>query len=376
MNINESKGPILSIAEKFLQLPTAPFRESNIRKFVQDFCNSRKIPIEQDDYGNIIISYRKKNNTASKNKIAFVAHMDHPGLIVEKNSRGNKCTALFYGGWDPTEFKAAPITIFSKGGTQIRANAIKWEMSNKEKAWRAFIEIDGPVYKGDIGMWDFKPYRVSGDYLYSRSCDDGIGCVLLLAILDHFFTNNDQCAFSILFTSAEESGLHGAKYICANKLLAKGLIPISLETSRELPSAKIGDGVIIRVGDSRSIFTPDITDTTVQIARKIKSHNKSFLFQRKLMDGGQCEASVFYSFGYQTGALCIPLGNYHNRNFHKKTTESEYVSITDIINAFTLIKEMIKQSNLFIKSKTEIPEFKEKRGSLGQRFLEEAKTLK
>lgn len=373
MNISGPKSSILSIAENFLQLPTAPFREYNIRNFICDFCNGRNIPFKQDDYGNIIISYGKKS-TANKNKLAFVAHMDHPGLIVEKNSRDNHCTALFYGGWDPTEFKAAPIMIFSKKGLKICGNAIKWEKSNKKKAWRAFIEVDGPVHTGDIGMWDFKPYRVSGDYLYSRSCDDGIGCVLLLAILDHFLTNKDQSAFTLLFTSAEEAGLHGAKFICANKLLAKGLIPISLETSRELPSAKIGDGVIIRVGDSRSIFTPDITDTIVQIARKIKSHNESFLYQRKLMDGGQCEASVFYSFGYKTGALCIPLGNYHNRNFHKKTTESEYVSITDMINAFSLIKKMIEHSYLFSKNKIPIPEFTERKDSLGQRFLEETES--
>jgi len=31
------------------------------------------------------------------------------------------------------------------------------------------------------------------------------------------------------------------------------------------------------------------------------------------MDGGGCEATAFGVYGYQTAALCIPLGFHHNR---------------------------------------------------------------
>jgi endoglucanase len=30
------------------------------------------------------------------------------------------------------------------------------------------------------------------------------------------------------------------------------------------------------------------------------------------MDGGTCNSTVFHAFGYETGALCLALGNYHN----------------------------------------------------------------
>lgn len=35
--------------------------------------------------------------------------------------------------------------------------------------------------------------------------------------------------------------------------------------------------------------------------------------QRKLMDGGGCEATAFGTYGYQATGLCLPLGNWHNR---------------------------------------------------------------
>ncbi len=35
-------------------------------------------------------------------------------------------------------------------------------------------------------------------------------------------------------------------------------------------------------------------------------------WQRKLMAGGACEASVFCAYGYEATCLCLPLGNYHN----------------------------------------------------------------
>jgi putative aminopeptidase FrvX len=35
--------------------------------------------------------------------------------------------------------------------------------------------------------------------------------------------------------------------------------------------------------------------------------------QRKLMDGGGCEATAFGTYGYEATGLCLALGNWHNR---------------------------------------------------------------
>jgi putative aminopeptidase FrvX len=359
---------ILSIAQSFLQLPTAPFREHFIVEFIEQFCLERKISLKKDTFGNLIATSGSSTKSSSATKLAFIAHMDHPGFIIEKNSSANKCTALFYGGWDPTEFKAAPIRFYCDKDLSVGAVALRWEKAEKEMAWRAYLTVNGPVLKGDLGMWDFSPYKIKRDLLYSRCCDDSIGCILLLSLLDYFSSEKLNIPFNAIFTRAEEPGLHGAKHICTESLLQKKTIPISVETSRELQVAKIGDGVIIRVGDARTIFTPEITEKIVFIAKGLKASNSTFAFQRKLMDGGQCEGTVFSSFGYKTGALSISLGNYHNRNFSKKTTEPEYVSIQDVTNAFLLMKTMIEQTKTFAFDKRTSPVYRKIEGPLGQTF--------
>ena len=359
---------MLSLAQQFLQLPTAPFREHFIIEFIEQFCLERKISLRKDSFGNLIATSGESTKNTAVTKLAFVAHMDHPGFIAEKNSRTNKCTALFYGGWDPTEFQAAPIRFYSDKNKSVSAIALRWEKSVVNMAWRAYLTVDGPIRKGDLGMWDFNPCKIKKGILYSRWCDDSIGCILLLSLLDYFKSEKTTIPFNTIFTRAEEPGLHGAKHICIENLLQKNTVPISVETSRELPVAKIGDGVIIRVGDARTIFTPEITEKIVFIAKELKTSNSSFAFQRKLMDGGQCEGTVFSSFGYKTGALSIPLGNYHNRNFTKKTTEPEYVSIQDMTNAFLLMKEMIEKTNAFSFKKVVTPDYKKIEGVLGETF--------
>ncbi|NLG17519.1 MAG: hypothetical protein GX556_09350 [Fibrobacter sp.] len=337
-----------------------------MQRYISGFCKKRKIPFHIDDFGNLIVPHSPE----IPRPLYFVAHMDHPGFILEKAPVNGAAAALFYGGWDPDEFKAAPIKIFTPEGP-VSAKAISWSKATGERARRALLKIEGHAEAGNIGMWDFDASRVEGETLFSRSCDDLAGCALILTTIEHFWNlNKKTLPLGAVFTVAEEAGLHGAKYICSHKNLPRRAIPVSVETSRELPVAKIGDGTVIRVGDSRTIFSPEITAFMVSTAKAIHAEDKEFSFQRKLMDGGQCEASVFSDFGYTCGALSVPLGNYHNRNFSKGTTEPEYVSLHDLESTARLMIEMVKSAQKGIPVlKKKVPVYREECGSLGQKFL-------
>lgn len=87
---------------------------------------------------------------------------------------------------------------------------------------------------------------------------------------------------------------------------------LSLETSRALPHAPMGGGVIVRVGDARSLFDAPLMHALHAEAKALAAADRKFRFQRRLMDGGSCEATAFCSAGYRAGGLCVPLGNYHN----------------------------------------------------------------
>ena len=91
-------------------------------------------------------------------------------------------------------------------------------------------------------------------------------------------------------------------------LLPQDARVISVETSRELPEARMGDGAIIRTGDRATVFDRELTNRICNAAAK-----KGIKHQRKLMAGGGCEATAFGALGYQSTGLCVALRNWHNR---------------------------------------------------------------
>ena len=133
----------------------------------------------------------------------------------------------------------------------------------------------------------------------------------------------------------------GAIHLAKSKLLPSDATIISLETSKEIPPAKMGEGPIIRVGDRISIFDPQTTDLFVEIAKRAKfrsgnnSDSKPLRFQRCLMPGGACEASAFQLYGYRSAALCIALGNYHNCTPDGRI-DSEFIDLRDLEGLITL----------------------------------------
>ena len=51
------------------------------------------------------------------------------------------------------------------------------------------------------------------------------------------------------------------------------------------PTAPVGAGPIIRVGDRARVYTPELIDFCVRVAQALALRKRKFQFQRKLMDG-------------------------------------------------------------------------------------------
>ena len=114
--------------------------------------------------------------------------------------------------------------------------------------------------------------------------------------------------FGVLLTRAEEVGLIGALHVAKHQTIPPDSRVLSIETSRELPDAPIGDGPIIRTGDRSTVFDRELLN---RISRAVETGG--LRHQRKLMSGGGCEATAFGVYGYQAAGLCLALGNWHNR---------------------------------------------------------------
>jgi len=173
-------------------------------------------------------------------------------------------------------------------------------------------------------MWDLPEVVVAGDRLYSRACDDLVGCSAIVGMLGSLEESRSLASALGIFTRAEEVGFIGAIELVKAGRLDPDLTVISLETSAERPPARMGAGPIIRVGDRTSIFDSDVTAFLVETAK-----SRQLTYQRCLMDGGTCEATAFQLYGYRSAALSIALGNYHNCTPDSRI-DAEYVDIRDL----------------------------------------------
>ena len=173
-------------------------------------------------------------------------------------------------------------------------------------------------------MWDLPAFEVREGRIYSRACDDLIGCAAIVAMFVELEEIGANASVMAAFTCAEEVGLLGAVYLARSRLLPAEIVVLSLETSSERVPAKMHEGVIVRTGDRSSVFDSEATANLVQLAM-----DHGIPFQRCLMSGGTCEATAYRLYGYRVGAACVALGNYHNCG-PEDVIAPEYVAVSDV----------------------------------------------
>jgi endoglucanase len=153
---------------------------------------------------------------------------------------------------------------------------------------------------------------------------------------------------------AEEVGFHGALALGANRGLPSNSLVVSLETSRELPGVKMGQGVILRVGDRASVFDSKATRFLAEVAAGTQFDGKPLLFQRGLMAGGTCEGTAYQEFGFQTAAVCVALGNYHNCGPGDRI-RAEFVNVEDVWGMVELLAAAARQMSRFKELVARLP---------------------
>ncbi len=295
-----------AIAEKWLaqltHLPTASGREDEVMAWVKTWVSRRTdLMFTIDTGGNILITQKGRKRW---DPVTAVAHMDHPAFVVT-GVEGRSVHYEFRGSVNPEYFTDARVE-FRLAGSAVRGRVAQHDSESGVGIVR--LDRAADLQPGDIGMWVFRRRSVPAGRFAAPACDDLAGVAASLAALDRTRGNAELRHFSVLLTRAEEVGLVGAIHAART-----GSIPLtsrlfSIETSRELPEARIGDGPIIRVGDAMTVFDRELTNLVT-----VGAQAAGLKHQRKLMSGGGCEASAFGLLGYRATGLCLALGNWHNR---------------------------------------------------------------
>ena len=332
-----------------MSCPAAPYFEAGVRTVVELICAEHGLAFQRDPFGNVIV---RLGNAAAGRPFVLAAHMDHPGFEVVRPLGSRRWVARFNGG--------VPNGYFHPGiPVRLLPGDIPARLGRHLGADRQFEIIASRIdlthrTQPRFAVWELEDFAVRNARIHGRSCDDLIGVAAVLATMIELKRTRSRVHVIGVISRAEEIGFQGALAVADAKLLPKNSLIVSLETSKELPPTKMGQGVILRVGDRSSIFDSAAMRFLGEVAAGLQTKDGRFHFQRALMFGGTCEATAFQEFGYQVAAVCVALGNYHNCH-PKGRIAAEYVSLADACGMVRLLVYAAQQMRTYHRLTAKLP---------------------
>lgn len=306
-----------------------PYFEDAPRAEALRFCAESNLPAALDTYGNLFV---RLNRAPRQRPVVLTAHLDHPGFTVERRLGPRRFMLQFNGGVADPYFRQGARVRLQPGNVPARlVRALRGDTRQFEFEAR---RIAGEEPK--FAVWDLEDFALRQVRFHGRACDDLIGCAAVLATLRELQRRRAEVNVIGLLSRAEEVGFQGALTVAAEGRLPKDALVISLETSKQLPGVRMGQGVIVRVGDKASIFDSTASRFLTEVAGELARRRKGFSFQRALMAGGTCEATAYQEFGYRSAAVCVALGNYHNSGPRARIAV-EFVSVQDVVGMVDLL---------------------------------------
>lgn len=360
----------IQLLQALCSVPTAPFAEERVVQFVEQFVDSRsdRLALTRDRFGNLLITCRAAERPASR--LIFTAHMDHPGFVASRMIDSTTLEARFHGYVRPEYFERARVRFF-ENDREIRAVVRDFSVGRERPVPQTVrLKVSQTVAPGSPGMFDLGESRIRRKTFLSRVCDDLAGAAAALEMIDQVSRRPSPVQVGALLTRAEEEGFIGA--IAASikpKLLRKTDRLIAIECSAAQPYAPQGNGVVIRVGDRTSVFNSALTYFLTEQATELAKKDKTFKYQRALMPGGTCEATVYDLYGFTAAAVCVPLGNYHNMDTTRGKLAAEFVDLNDWSAMVKLFVRIARHAHEFDPALPKLRKRLEKRFSKLQAHL-------
>ena len=308
------------VLRRLLAAPTAPFHEQAVISEVRAWAQRRNIPFARDAAGNVLLRYRRGR---SRRRWVFAAHLDHPGFVATAG-QGRWVRADFFGGVGREFFVGSGVRFFTPAGeVRGRVTSARPVRDIRKLGYACRIELDRPAEApaGTVGMWDLPAVRFRGRRVSARACEDLAGVAAALCAIGEIASAKIDADVTALLTRAEEAGFIGCLAACRDRSVDTDALIVAIEASQAGAGARLGDGVVVRVGDAVRTYDPALTGYVSAVAKDLARRDRHFNYVRQLMPGGICESTAYAAFGYAATGLCVPLGNYHNQGRGKIAPE-------------------------------------------------------
>ncbi len=349
------------LLRELLAQPTAPFREQHVAAWAVWELTRAGVPHFFDPAGNLVVGaasathYRGLVRQASREPLRlFIAHMDHPGFHGVRWITDRRLAIRWYGGSPTRRLAAARVWLASDSGyvgtgelAAIRLHKSGHALATAEVRLRAPLAVPSPARELFGGFGFRAPVWQRGRKLYTKAADDLVGVFAVVDTAVARRRDRQAAPFLGLLTRGEEVGFTGALAHFELGWLERARRPIvcvSLETSRTLPGAIVGQGPVVRLGDRRTVFDPHALKVLSDVAQAALPARH----QRRIMDGGTCEATAATVCGLPAIGLSVPLGNYHNEAYEgapgipaKRGPAPEFVHLDDVTGLLRLCRALL-----------------------------------
>ena len=327
----------LEILKGLGECPAVSFMEGAVASYIQRSLQDLGLSVETDRHGNLITHLEGGNSSPEvQPPIAFMAHMDHPGFEAVEEREGMVIARALGGVPQACFSQGIPVQVVMPDGGRLLGETAGGYGRESDRMIaiqlreRRDLEFPRPV------VYDLPDFHFDGDMVRMRALDDLAGCASILVAMQTLASEERAGDVYGVFTRAEEVGLIGARLLAEDGRLPADTLVVSLESSRTLPGAVIGEGPVIRVGDATFTFDAEAEGALIKAREELTERRADFKAQRQLMSGGTCEASGFRYYGYRTTGIAFPLGNYHNAT-PEGGVGAEYIHIDDFVGGVELI---------------------------------------
>jgi putative aminopeptidase FrvX len=339
-----SSALIRRILKIVLTQPTAPYHEHRVRDALAGLLREAGIRPRIDRAGNLHARYRRGKG----HPVALAAHMDHPGMEI-LSVRDRQAQARWNGQMPTFDMRGKRLavwparsgarhgtaTVLKGDGRPVQGKSKSASGKGRPKSDLLTLRVPRGTTKGDFGYADLTPLAFTKGRIISKALDNVGGCCAIVATMIHLAKTRTPADVRGLFTRAEETGFQGAFAAIKERTLPLNVPLIVLECSKQLPGAEMGKGPVIRIGDAVRVFDADVASACEAAARSWQATHPRFKFQRRLMDGGACEATAFGLAGYKCICMAFPLGNYHN--IGPRGVGAEFINEGDFVGGVELL---------------------------------------
>ncbi|NBX92690.1 MAG: hypothetical protein EBQ85_05590 [Proteobacteria bacterium] len=346
-----------------LSQPSAPYREYFVMEWAKKELLQHQISFFQDPQGNLVLGVRSEQEyrlllaqPEQEPLRIFIAHMDHPGFHGVSWKGPDTLEVKWFGGSPRKHLNGSKVWIANNEGFFTTGKLVSPVLdAKKSHLVKAKVKVKKgssqqlPKAESLFGGFGFRaPAWENKGIIYTKAADDLVGTYTIIELAKKASQLKPR-RFIGLLTRAEEVGFVGCIAHFEQGWFKEGkrqLLFVSLETSRTLPGAIVGKGPVVRLGDRASIFSSAYLEVLNQVAKK-KLREK---YQRRVMDGGTCEATVAVAYRFPCVGISIPLGNYHNQGFEggpdclkKEGPAPEFVSLSDIKGMLMLCEGILEE---------------------------------